>query len=536
MISESVVDLSRLQFAATALYHFLFVPLTLGLSFLLAIMESVYVLTGKTIYRDMTKFWGKLFGINFALGVTTGLTMEFQFGTNWAYYSHYVGDIFGAPLAIEGLLAFFLESTFVGLFFFGWDRLSKVGHLSVTYLVAIGSNLSAVLILIANGWMQNPVGSDFNPVTMRMELTNFYGVVFNPVAQAKFVHTVGAGYITASIFMLGISSWYLLKSRDRGFALRSFRIAAAFGLASALSVIVLGDESGYTAAETQQAKMAAMEAMWKTEPAPAGLTLFGFPDEATGTTHAAIHIPYVAGLIGTRSTDKTMPGIEELKKTTAERIERGILAVKALEALRADPKNAEKLARFNAVKTELGHGLLLNKYVADVAQATPEMKAQAVNDTIPRVAPMFWTFRVMVGISFAMLALMIVAFWSSVRNRIEIRPWLLKWAMWSIPLPWVACEMGWFVAEYGRQPWTVQGMLPTHLSTSVLTSGDVVFSLAGFLLFYTLLLVAELYLMFKYARLGPSSLGTGKYALEQSTGSGGSAAPVYAAAQSSKEI
>ena len=276
MISESVVDLSRLQFAATALYHFLFVPLTLGLSFLLAIMETVYVLTGKTIYRDMTKFWGKLFGINFALGVTTGLTMEFQFGTNWAYYSHYVGDIFGAPLAIEGLLAFFLESTFVGLFFFGWERLSKVGHLTVTYMVAIGSNLSAVLILIANGWMQNPVGSDFNPVTMRMELTNFYDVVFNPVAQAKFVHTVGAGYITASIFMLGISSWYLRKARDRGFALRSFRIAAAFGVASALSVIVLGDESGYTAAETQQAKMAAMEAMWKTEPAPAGRRCLAF--------------------------------------------------------------------------------------------------------------------------------------------------------------------------------------------------------------------------------------------------------------------
>ena len=196
MISESLVDLSRLQFAATAFYHFLFVPLTLGLSFLLAIMESVYVMTGKTIYRDMTKFWGKLFGINFALGVTTGLTMEFQFGTNWAYYSHYVGDIFGAPLAIEGLLAFFLESTMVGLFFFGWDRLSRLGHLIVTYLVAIGSNLSALLILIANGWMQNPVGSEFNPVTMRMEMTNFWDVVFNPVAQAKFVHTLSAGYVT----------------------------------------------------------------------------------------------------------------------------------------------------------------------------------------------------------------------------------------------------------------------------------------------------------------------------------------------------
>lgn len=528
MISESVVDLSRLQFAATALYHFLFVPLTLGLSFLLAIMETVYVLSGKTIYRDMTKFWGKLFGINFALGVTTGLTMEFQFGTNWAYYSHYVGDIFGAPLAIEGLLAFFLESTFVGLFFFGWERLSKVGHLTVTFMVAIGSNLSALLILIANAWMQNPVGADFNPVTMRMELTDFYDVVFNPVAQAKFVHTISAGYVTASIFVLGVSSWYLLKGRDRGFALRSFRIAAAFGLASALSVIVLGDESGYTAAETQQAKMAAMEAMWKTEPAPAGLTLFGIPDEATRTTHAEIRIPYVLGLIGTRSVDKTLPGIDEIEKTTAQRIERGIIAVKALETLRKDPKNADKLAQFTQVKADLGHGLLLKKYIADVSQATPEMKAHAIDDAIPRVAPMFWTFRIMVLMGILMLTLMAVAFWSSVRNRIESRPWLLKWALWSIPLPWIACEMGWFVAEYGRQPWTVQGMLPTHLSTSALSAGDVMFSLAGFLLFYTLLLVAEIYLMFKYARLGPSSLGTGQYALET--------APVYAAAQSTKEI
>ena len=520
MISESVVDLSRLQFAVTALYHFLFVPLTLGLSFLLAIMETVYVLSGKTIYRDMTKFWGKLFGINFALGVTTGLTMEFQFGTNWAYYSHYVGDIFGAPLAIEGLLAFFLESTFIGLFFFGWDRLSKVGHLTVTFLVAIGSNLSAVLILIANAWMQNPIGSDFNPV-----------------AQAKFVHTISAGYVTASIFVLGVSSWYLLKGRDRGFALRSFRIAAAFGMASALSVIVLGDESGYSAAETQQAKMAAMEGMWKTEPAPAGLTLFGIPDEANRTTHAEVRIPYVLGLIGTRTVDKTIPGIDEIEKTTAERIERGILAVKALETLREDPKNADKLASFTAVKADLGYGLLLKKYIADVSLATPEMKARAVDDAIPRVAPLFWSFRIMVLASVLMLALMAVAFWSSVRNRIESRPWLLKWALWSIPLPWIACEMGWLVAEYGRQPWTVQGLLPTHLSTSALDAGDVMFSLAGFVVFYTLLLVAELYLMFKYARLGPSSLGTGKYALEKTKpASGASATPVYAAAHSSKEI
>lgn len=514
MISESVVDLSRLQFALTALYHFLFVPLTLGLSFLMAIMETVYVMTGKTVYRDMTKFWGKLFGINFALGVTTGLTMEFQFGTNWAYYSHYVGDIFGVPLAIEGLLAFFLESTFVGLFFFGWDRLTRVGHLMVTYLVAIGSNLSALLILIANGWMQNPVGAEFNPVTMRMELSNFFDVLFNPVAQSKFVHTISAGYITGSIFVLAISSWYLLKGRDRGFALRSFRIAAAFGLASALSVIVLGDESGYSVAESQEAKMAAMEGMWKTEAAPAGLTLFGIPDEAERTTHAEIKIPYLLGLIGTRSTDKTIPGIDEIERKTALRIERGIVAVKTLEQLRQDPKNPELLAKLKAYQADMGHGLLLKKYSLDVAQATPEMKAKAIDDAIPRVAPLFWCFRIMVASAFAMLALMLVAFWSSARNLIESRPWLLKWALWSLPLPWIAAQAGWIVAEYGRQPWTVYGILPTHLSTSVLSTSDVLFSLTGFLIFYTLLFIAEMFLMFKYARLGPSSLGTGKYQFE----------------------
>ena len=239
-----LVELSRLQFAMTALYHFLFVPLTLGLSVIVAIMETVYVTTDRPIWRQMTKFWGTLFGINFVLGVATGITMEFQFGMNWSYYSHYVGDIFGAPLAIEGLMAFFLEATFVGLFFFGWDRLSKRSHLVVAWLVAIGSNFSAVWILIANGWMQNPVGAAFNPVTMRMEMTSFFDVVFNSVAQAKFVHTVSAGYVTASVFVLGVSAWYMLKGRHIELARRSLTVAASFGLASALSVVLLGDEIG----------------------------------------------------------------------------------------------------------------------------------------------------------------------------------------------------------------------------------------------------------------------------------------------------
>ena len=299
-----VIDLSRLQFAFTAMYHFLFVPLTLGMTFILAIMESVYVMSGKEIYRDMTKFWGKLFGINFALGVTTGIAMEFQFGTNWSYYSHYVGDIFGAPLAIEGLMAFFLESTLVGLFFFGWDRLSKVQHLAVTWLVALGSNLSALWILIANGWMQNPVGAEFNYVTMRMEMQSFSEVIFNPVAQVKFVHTVSAGYVTGAMFVLAISAWYMLKGRDLAFARRSFAIASAFGLAASVSVIVLGDESGYELGDVQRVKLAAVEAEWETHPAPASFTLIGLPNEETQTTEYAIKIPYALGLIATRSLDE----------------------------------------------------------------------------------------------------------------------------------------------------------------------------------------------------------------------------------------
>jgi cytochrome d ubiquinol oxidase subunit I len=511
MVTEEVVDFSRLQFAATAFYHFLFVPLTLGLSFLLAIMETVFVMTGKEIYRDMTKFWGKLFGINFALGVTTGITMEFQFGTNWAYYSHYVGDIFGAPLAIEGLMAFFLESTFIGLFFFGWEKLSKRQHLLITFLTAIGSNLSAVWILIANGWMQNPVGAEFSWVTMRMEMTSFKDLLFNPAAQAKFVHTVSAGYVTGALFVLGISSWYLLKGRHIEFAKRSFRVAAAFGFAASLSVIVLGDESGYAVTEHQQTKLAALEGMWKTEEAPASFTLFAIPDQEKRENHAEVKIPYALGLIATRSTNRVLPGIDQLEAQAAERIARGIVAVKALEALRAKTADEATKAAFEANKADLGYGLLLKKYTADVAQATPEMIAKAARDSIPRVAPMFWTFRIMVALGFSFALLFALSFWYSAKNTFHEKRWLLKWALWWIPMPWLACEMGWFVAEYGRQPWTIYGILPTHLSTSTLSVGSLYGSLAGFLCFYTGLLVVEMYLMFKYARLGPASLGTGRY-------------------------
>src|SRR5580658_3965893 len=320
MIDLDVVGLSRLQFALTALYHFLFVPLTIGLSMILVIMESVYVMTGREVWQRMTKFWGLLFGINFAMGVATGITMEFQFGTNWAYYAHYVGDIFGPPLAAEGLMAFFLESTFVGLFFFGWDRLSKIAHLVVTGLVALGSSLSALWILIANAWMQNPVGAHFNFQTMRMELSSFGAVLFNPVAQAKFVHTVAAGYVVGSVFVLAISAWYLLHNRNTQVAKRSMAVAASFGLACSLSVVVLGVETGYVASENQKMKIAAIEAEWSTETPPAAFTVFGFPDVQARETHAAVKLPWVLGLIATRSIDTPVLGIRELVERARMRI------------------------------------------------------------------------------------------------------------------------------------------------------------------------------------------------------------------------
>lgn len=509
-----IVDLSRFQFAFTAMIHFLFVPLTLGMAFILAIMESVYVMTGKTIYRDMTKFWGKLFGINFALGVTTGIAMEFQFGTNWAYYSHYVGDIFGAPLAIEALMAFFLESTLVGLFFFGWDRLSKEKHLAVTWLMALGTNLSALWILIANGWMQHPIGSEFNIDTMRMELASFSEVVFNPVAQVKFVHTVSAGYVTGAIFVLAISSWYLLKGRDLAFARRSFAIASAFGLASALSVIVLGDESGYELGDVQKVKLAAVEAEWQTHPAPAAFTVFGIPNEETQTTDYALKIPAVLGLIATRSLDEQVPGLAELKAKHLERIIRGQEAYVLMQQYRAGDKSPATVNRFNELKEDLGYGMLLTAYTEDVANATPEQIAQAVEDSVPQVWPLFWSFRIMVACGFAMLLLFALAFWHSAKRTVDKPKWLLKFAVFSLPLPWIACEAGWFVAEYGRQPWAIGEILPTHLAVSQLSVTDIWISLISIMVLYTIFVIIEMWLMTKYAKIGPSSLHTGKYDLE----------------------
>jgi cytochrome d ubiquinol oxidase subunit I len=497
-------DLSRWQFALTALYHFLFVPLTLGLSMILVIMEGAFVMTGREIWRQTTRFWMNLFGINFVLGVATGVTMEFQFGMNWAYYSQYVGDIFGAPLAIEGLMAFFLEATMVGLMFFGWNRLSRPAHWLVTFLTAIGSNLSALWILIANGWMQNPVGAEFNPDTMRMEIVDFMAVIFNPVAQAKFVHTVSAGYVTAAVFVLGVSAWYMLKGRHTDVAKRSMTVAASFGLLSAISVVVLGDESGYTLTDNQKMKLAALEAMWETEPAPASLTLIGLPDQDARETHFEIRAPWVLGLIATRSLDKEVSGILPLVAIAEDRIRNGIAASEAVARINVEPGDAAARETFERTKQDLGYALLLRRYVANPADATDEMIRKAAFDTVPNVALSFFSFRLMAGLGFLFIGLFGLAFLFINIRRAAPR-WLLITALVSMPLPWLAAELGWILAETGRQPWIIDGVLPTFMGVSTLSAGEIILTMVGFTLIYGVLAVINVSLMVRAISAGPGA-------------------------------
>lgn len=502
-----IVELSRLQFALTVMYHFIFVPLTLGLAFLLAIMETIYVVSGKEIYKDMVKFWGKLFGINFALGVATGLTMEFQFGTNWSYYSHYVGDVFGAPLAIEALIAFFLESTFIGMFFFGWDRLTKRKHLLVTWLVAIGSNLSALWILVANGWMHAPVGSEFNYETMRMEMTGFSELVFNIVAQHKFCHTIAAGYVTGAMFVAGISSYYILNGRDMPFAKRSFAVGSVFGLCAVIMLIFFGDEAGHDMTSSQPTKLAAIEGEWETHPAPASFVLVGFPDQKEMRNHYTIEIPYLMGILTTRSLDTQVMGIKEIMKVNEQRIRKGMIAFENLEKLKTGDKSPVTRHLFEKYKNDLGHGLLLQRFVSKDNLTIPEAKdfhiQEAVKHSIPEVFPLYWSFRVMVGLGFTMLIGFSMSVWVTIRNRIGQSRWLHRLMLISIPFPWIASECGWFVAEYGRQPWAIQNILPTYIAHSSLDARDVLFTLFLLCGLYTIFMAIEMYLMFKFARLGP---------------------------------
>ena len=504
-----IVGISRLQFAGTALFHFIFVPMTLGLSILVAVMETIYVATRRPVWRQITKFFGTLFGINFAVGVGSGLVMEFQFGMNWSYYSHYMGDIFGAPLAFEALMAFFLEATLVGMFYFGWERISTKQHLIVTWAMAVGTNLSAMWILIANGWMQFPTAATINPYTMRMEMASVVGVIFSPVAQVKFLHVVTAGYTYAALFVIGVSSWFLLKQRHQEMARRAIVAAAGFGLVGSIALVIMGDESGFHVAEHQPMKMATIEAIWETEPAPAPFTAIAFPDQQARENHFAIKIPAVLGIIGTRSLDKQIPGVKELIETAQQRVRNGIGAYDTMMKIQEYGKArqeapADMLASWNNSYKDLGYALLLKRYVDDPRQASDEQIMKAAEDTLPAVWPLFWSFRIMVGLGFFFLALLVTFFYLALKGKkFENYPTLLRLAVWAIPLPVVACEMGWFVAEYGRQPWAVEGALPVAVAVSDLSAGVVFVTVLGFIAIYTVLLAIMVKLMFATVRKGP---------------------------------
>ena len=503
--TDVLVDWSRAQFALTALYHWLFVPLTLGLTFIVAIMETIYVKTGDEKWKQTTKYWMGLLAINFAIGLATGIIMEFEFGTNWSNYSWIVGDIFGAPLAIEGLMAFFMESTFFAVMFFGWDKVSKKMHLTSTWLVAIGSNLSALWILVANGWMQHPVGMKFNPDTARNEMQNFWEVFFNPNAVSKFLHTISSGYVLASLFVIGISAWYLLKKRDTQFARRSIIVASSFGLVTSLFLLTTGDESAHQVALNQPMKLAAMEGLYDGEKR-AGIVAFGVLDTAKEIGDDlnpflfSFEIPGALSFLGYHDLNAFVPGIDNLMQgskkygimSIPEKMEKGKIAVAALGAYKKFKKEGNLAQASKALKTfeqnqaYMGYGYLKK----------PE-------DAVPNVALSFYSFHTMVGLGTWFLVLFMVTLYYSMTNEMHNKKWLLYLAVATIPLGYVAQEAGWIVAEAGRQPWAIQDLLPVGMAASNVASTSVMITFWLFAVLFTALLIAEIKIMLKQIKIGP---------------------------------
>ncbi len=499
------VSWARATFALTAMYHWIFVPLTLGLSFLCAFFESIYVKTGNEEWKRLTKFWMTLFGVNFAIGVATGIILEFEFGTNWSNYSWMVGDIFGAPLAIEGIFAFFIEATFFAVMFFGWDRVSKRMHLFSTWMVAVGSNLSALWILVANGWMQNPIGMKFNPDLARFEMQDLWAVISSPVAISHFTHATSSGFLLASLFVVAVSSWFLLKKRHAQFAKRSIAVACVFGLLSSLFVAFTGDEHAYITAGTQPMKLAAMEALWDGKE-PTGLIAIGMvntdkqPGDEEDPFAFKIEIPGMLSLLANRSFASFVPGINDLAfgneqqqiVGVAEKIRRGRVAVASLADYKAAKKSGDEAAAagsltiFNQNQEYLGYGYL-----------------QSVDEAVPPVALTFYAFRIMVGLGTFFILLFLVYLYLSYKNKLEDKPLLLKLGVISVFLGYIASQAGWVVTEVGRQPWAIQDMLPVTVARSNLDSGTVAVTFFLFLFLFTALLVAEVKIMTKQISLGP---------------------------------
>jgi cytochrome d ubiquinol oxidase subunit I len=501
----SLVDWSRAQFALTAIYHWLFVPLTLGITFIIAMMETLYVKTGDEEWKRITKFWMKLFGINFAIGVSTGIILEFEFGTNWSNYSWFVGDIFGAPLAIEGIFAFFLESTFIAVMFFGWNKVSKRFHLLSTWLVAVGASLSALWILVANAWMQNPVGMIFNPDTARNEMQNFWAILFNPVAVDKFLHTITSGFVLASIFVIGVSSWFLLKNRNHLLAYRSIIIASVFGVLSSVFIIYTGDTSARTLATVQPVKFAAFEALYDGTD-NAGLVTVGAlkkSDETIGDLTVnefifKIEIPGFLSVMTTGDRDAYVPGIKDYINgnpemgilSAAEKIERGRYARDQLFEYKK-AKEAGDNEAIALLRTRFDDPDFIQNYFAYFGYAF----LNAPEDIVPNVPISFYSFHIMVALGFFFLLLFALSLFFALKSDLLKHRWFLYIALWSIPLPYIASELGWVVAEMGRQPWIIQDIMPVSVAVSHLSASSVKTTFFLFAILFTALLIAEISIM-----------------------------------------
>lgn len=490
MIETALVDWSRLQFALTAGYHWLFVPLTLGLAVIMATMETIYVVKGDEFWKKTAKFWMKLFGINFAVGIATGIILEFEFGTNWSNYSWFVGDIFGAPLAIEGIFAFFMEATFFAVMFFGWNKVSKRVHLAATWLTGIGAAISAVWILVANSWMQHPVGMEFNPDTVRHEMVDFWALVLNPVAVSKFFHSVFSGWMTGSIFVIGISCWYLIKKRETRFALSSIRVAAIVGIVGTFAVMFSGDSSAIHVAEYQPMKLAAAE---------------GLEDGGKGAPFSivpGVEVPGMLSILATHDIDGYVPGINniidgytnssgEIIPSAEEKISRGKVAIEAFKEYRTlkDVDSLGAVQARNLLDSNIdyfGYGYINSQ-----------------EELVPPVTLVYWAFRVMVGLGGFLLLLMVVILWAERKKTLANMKWLLWLALFSIPLVYIAGQAGWIVAEVGRQPWVIQGLLPVKAAVSSVSVEAVKTTFFLFVAIFTLFLVIELRILIKAIKEGP---------------------------------
>ena len=516
-IDLAAVDWARAQFALTAIYHWLFVPLTLGLAVVMGIMETLYYRTGQEFWKQTAKYWQRLFGINFAMGVATGIILEFEFGTNWSNYSYLVGDIFGAPLAVEGIVAFFMESTFVAVMFFGWNKVSNGFHLASTWLTGLGATISAWWILVANSWMQHPVGQAFNPDTMRNEMTSFMEVALSPVAVDKFVHTVLSAWVLGAVFVVGVSSWYILKQRHLEFAHKSLRVGAIFGLIASLLLMGSGHHSAYTVAQTQPMKLAAMEGLYKggsDQPLTiiAGINPFQQPDyEAEDEAPLKLAVPYALSFLATNDMNGYVPGVRDIldgytkedgtqELSLEQKIERGQCAITALQEYRKAKKDGAAQEFLDELTTEIQENMPYFGYGY----------VKERSDIVPYIPVCFYAFRVMVGGGCLFILLFLIMIIQPPCGGKDNTPprgrWKGAFALVCIPVAYIVSEAGWLVAEFGRQPWTIQDMLPTWVGVSQLGSGAVMTTFFLFLILFTTLLTVEINIMCKAIKNGPKGI------------------------------